>query len=207
MLKIYGGPTFNAVKVVLTAEQAGLEYEYIAMNLPEGEHKTPEHLTRQALGKIPAIEHNGKPLFESAAICRYLAQVSNSSLYDGDIYEKAIIDQWIDMMTCHAGRWLGALYFNEFIKPLYFKQEADQAIVSEATEFLSQQLPVIDKQLAKSKYLASDNLTIADLFAFSYFQTHEKTSVDLSAYANITAWYDNIKQLPSVAKTNDLLGT
>lgn len=205
MIKIYGGPTFNVTKVLLAAEEAGLDYEYIGLNLPGGEHKTPEHIKRHSLGKIPAIEHDGKPLFESAVICRYLVQLSENNLLPKALYQRAVVEQWIDMMTCHTGRWLGALYFHEYITPLFFEKEGNQETIAEAKEFLEQQLPIVDAQLAETGFLAGDHLTIADLFAFCYFQTHEQTSVDLSEFKNITAWYNKIKQRPSVAKVNALM--
>lgn len=205
MLKIYGGPTFNALKVVLTAEEAGLDYDYIAINLAKGEHKNQEHMERHVLGKIPAIEHDGKALFESAAICRYLAQVSSSKLYTGDAYQRAVIDQWLELMSCHVGRWLGAHYFQEVVRPKFLQQDADTVVLEEAQSFLKEQLPAVDKQLAKYSYLAGDSFTIADIFAFSYFQTHEETSVELEPYANIKRWYDEIKQRPAVAKANALI--
>ena len=200
MLKIYGAPTYNALKVVLTAEEAGMDYDYIEMNLAEGEQKSPEHLERHVLGKVPAIEHDGNALFESGAICRYLAQVSDSSLYAGDDYQRAVIDQWVDLMSEHVGRWLTTHYYQEFIKPVYFKQDTDQAALEEAQIFLKDQLPAVDKQLAKYSYLAGDTFSIADIFAFSYFQTHERTSVDFGEYVNISRWYEEVGGRPAVIK-------
>ena len=81
MIKIYGFKTFNLDKVLLTAEELKLDYDYIQLSPANGEHKSPEHLQRHPLGEIPAIEHNGKMLFESNAICRYLAVLKESSLH------------------------------------------------------------------------------------------------------------------------------
>ena len=119
MLTIYGAPTFNATKLVFTAEELGLDYDYVHIDLRKGEHKTVEHIARHPLGKVPAIEIDGKPLFESNSICRFLAVNESSSLYEGDAYQLALIDQWADMMSHHAGRWLGVYYFQEFIVPRF----------------------------------------------------------------------------------------
>jgi glutathione S-transferase len=207
MLIIYGGPTFNATKVVLTAEEGGVKYDYVSLDLSGGEHKTPEHMSRHALGKIPAIEHNGRALFESCAICRYLAQAFETNLYAGDVFQKGIIDQWVDLMNSHVGRWLGVVFFEEFIKPNFLKQESAQAALDEAKGFLDAQLPAIDEQLANNAYLAGDSLSIADTIAFSFFQTQELTSVDTSPYANIDSWYKEFKLRPSVARANELINS
>lgn len=205
MLSIYGAPTFNALKVVLIAEEAGLDYQYIELDMLAGEHKSPEHMDRHVLGKVPAIMHDDKPLFESAAICRYLAKIAKSDLYPSDIYQAGIVDQWLDLMASHIGRWLSVFYFNEYIKPLFFKEQPDMAEIEEANNFLEEQLPAIEKQLTDHTFLAGDDLSIADFFAFAYFQTQEKTSVYLDAYPHIVKWYDTIKARPSVAKANALV--
>jgi len=76
MLKIYGNKTFNAVKAVLVAEELGLDYEYVVIDFASGEMKTPEYMKIHPLGKIPAMEHDGEPIFESNNMCRYLANIS-----------------------------------------------------------------------------------------------------------------------------------
>jgi len=203
MLTIYGAPTFNATKIVLTAEELGLEYKYVHIDLRKGEQKTTEHLSRHPLGKVPAIEINEKSLFESNSICRFLASSEDSSLYSGDKYQLAIIDQWVDMMSHHTGRWLGIFYFQEFITPRFFKKEANQDALTEAKGFLDEQLPVIDKHLSENKYFAGDVLTIADTIAFSFFYTHEMSSVDFSEYENISQWYSAIRKSAAFERTKN----
>ena len=197
MLIIYGAPTFNATKIVFTAEELGLDYDYVHINLIKGEHKSPEHLARHPLGKVPVIEIDGKPLFESNSICRFLAAKENSSLYGGDAYQRGVIDQWVDLMAHHAGRWLGMFYFQEVAVPIMLQREPDQNVLAEAKGYLDEQLPVIDKHLSENNYFAGDMLTIADTIAFSYFHTHEKTSADISNYKNINRWYAGIRKSPA----------
>ncbi|MBA3582807.1 MAG: glutathione S-transferase family protein [Gammaproteobacteria bacterium] len=199
MLKIYGFPTFNLNKVLFTAEEIGLEYEYVALDPTKNEHKTLEHIQRQPLGKIPAIEHNDKAIFESAAICRYLANVGGK-LYNGDAMQRAAVDQWMDLIAHHAGRWLGVLFFEEYIKTKLMNMPANEAAIKEAKGFLDQQLPAIDKHLQHNEFFAGDTITIADTFGLAYFHTHEVTSIDFSSYPNITRWYSQMKQRPSFTK-------
>ena len=200
MLTIYGAPTFNATKLVFTAEELGLDYDYVHIDLRKGEHKTPEHIARHPLGKVPAIEIDGKPLFESNSICRFLAVNESSPLYEGDAYQLALIDQWADMMSHHAGRWLGVYYFQEFIVPRFFKREPNQEALDEAKVFLEEQLPVIDNHLSNTPYFAGDKLSIADTIAFAHFYTHEMSSIDISPYKNIEQWYAGIRNSASFSR-------
>ena len=202
MLNIYGFQSFNTLKVLLTAEELGLQYQYHGLNPMKGEHKTPEHFKRHPLGKTPAIEHDGRPLFESNTICRYLASFQNSPLYPSapaQAWERAQIDQWVDYVTQHPGRWIGTYFFQEVVAKMIGEQ-TDTKAVKEAQEFLDQQLPVLEKQLDLSKYLAGSTATIADTVAFSYLTVSEITAFEFSKYPNLTRWYGEFKNRPSYAR-------
>ena len=161
-MKPYGFGTPNITKVLLTAEQLGMDYEYVHLNPAAGEHKTPEHLARHPLGKIPVLEHNGDCIFESAAICRYMANISDSDMYKGDAEQLAMIDQWIDFHCHHIGRWIGVYFFQEIVRKRFFNETIDEAAMEEARGYLAEQLPIMDKQLAAYPYLTGATITIAD---------------------------------------------
>jgi glutathione S-transferase len=54
-------------------EELGIPYELHAISLDRGDHKKPEYLTVNPMGKVPAITHQGVTITEAAAICAYLA--------------------------------------------------------------------------------------------------------------------------------------
>ena len=90
MFKIYGLHTPMFIKPVLAAEEMGANYEVVKVDLMKGETKTAAHLARHPFGKMPALEHNGKFLFESNAIMKYMASVTESALYPKDLYARAV---------------------------------------------------------------------------------------------------------------------
>ena len=193
-MQIYGFPTFNVLKVLLTAEFCGVNYEFVQVDPSKGEHKTPEYLQLHPLGKVPALKDGEFTLFESAAICRYLASSSNAGLYAGNSKQKAHIDQWVDLITHHVGRWLGVFFFNEIVRVKFLRQAAIAEEMIEAQNFLDQHLPAIESQLGRYSFLTGDELTIADLVAFAYFDITEVTSASIEHYPEICRWYDSIKQ-------------
>lgn len=205
MFTIYGYNSFNGIKVLLTAEELGMDYNYVHIELGKGEQKKPEHLARHPLGKIPALEHDGQLLFESAAICRYLARVHDNRLYSADLLAAARIDQTMDVVVHHVGRWLGVYFWQEVICKNFFKKEPDAAAIAEAEGFLKAHLPYIDGLLADQPFLCGRDVTIADTLSYAYFQVQEQTSVDLSAYSNIQRWYGEFSERPSVTAVKDLI--
>ncbi len=55
-------------------EELGVEYELKLLQLEAQEHKTPDYLAINPMGKVPAIVHNGVVVTETAAICLYLSE-------------------------------------------------------------------------------------------------------------------------------------
>ncbi|MFT4518036.1 MAG: glutathione S-transferase [Halioglobus sp.] len=196
-MKIYSFPTFNAGKILLTAEELGLEYEWVQIDLSKGEHKSEEHLARHPMGKVPVLEYEGQYYIESNSICRLLARLNGDRLYSSDAATAARIDAWVDTMASHTGRWLGALLFEETVKAKFMGVDPDPKTLDEAHGYLTDQLPLLEKTLAGHAYLAGDSLTIADTIAANYFYTTEFTTVDLSTYPSLAAWYQGIRTRPS----------
>ncbi len=199
-MQIYSFPTFNLTKVLLTAEEAGEPYQLNLLDLMKGEHKSPEHLARHPLGKVPAVEIDGNHFFESNAICRLIAERNNNTLYADTPEQRAVINEWVDMTSMHIGRWLTVLFFETTIKPKFFQGETNPKAMEEAKGFLAQQLPPLEQQLSQGEFIAGENLTIADIIAFSYFSTAPYSGFDLSGYPQISRWMATIKARPSYAK-------
>jgi glutathione S-transferase len=54
-------------------EELGVPYQLKAMSLERADHKKPDYLAINPMGKVPAITHQGVTITEAAAICAYLA--------------------------------------------------------------------------------------------------------------------------------------
>lgn len=199
--------SFNVWKVLYVAEELGLEYEYTALDPMQGEHKSAEHLQRHPLGKIPTLEHDGRTIFESGTICRYLARVENSALYPvDDAYQCAMIDQWMDFFTCHLGRWLGTLLFERVFRERFGMGEKKVEVEQEALGFVEQQMAAVNEQLGKHSYLAGDALTIADSFAFAYVETCEMSGIALTGSPKVEQWFNDYKRRDAVQRAHARIG-
>lgn len=74
-IKVYGAAASTCTKRVLTAlEEKNVSYELVPVNFAVAEHKSPEFLKKQPFGKIPVLEDDGFLVFESRAICKYIAK-------------------------------------------------------------------------------------------------------------------------------------
>lgn len=193
--------SFNTTKVVYVAEALGVKYTYREMDISKQEHKQADHLARHPLGKLPTLTHNGEHLFESGAICKYLASVERSDLYPtGDPMTRCKVDQWMDFFSVHLGRWLSTLLFERVFREKFGLGSKNEAAEKEALGFVEQQLKAVDGHLEGRKFLVGDQATIADIFAFAYIETTEMSQVSLDPYPNLKAWYERGKSAEPVQR-------
>ena len=72
-VKLYTNPQSRGQIAHWMLEETGVPYEVELLDLSRGEHKTPDYLRINPMGKVPAIVHRGVVVTECAAICAYLA--------------------------------------------------------------------------------------------------------------------------------------
>lgn len=208
MYNIHGfNLSFNTWKVLYVAEELGIEYAYTALDPMKGEHKSAEQMKRHPLGKTPTLDHDGRYLFESGAICRYLGAVENSALYPpDDAYQRALVDQWMDFFSCHLGRWLGTLLFERVMREQFGMGQTNIEVEKEALGFIEQQMACMNDQLAADPFLAGRTLTMADPFAFAYVETCEMSDFSLGEYPNVTKWLDSYSGRDAVQRAHAKIG-
>jgi len=209
MYHLYGYFTQNSLKplYVLDAleEECGTDFEFHFVDLAKGEHKTEDFGKMTPVGKVPVLKHDGMTLFESGAICRYLADSEYSALFPQDKAKRAQVDQWMEFFSCHPGRWLNSIYFEKIIKPKAGMGESNQASIDEALKFLHMQLPIVDAHLANTRWLANNTLSIADFTALAYIEQCGMIGFPLADYSHIKEWFDRMEAQPSVARTRGRL--
>jgi glutathione S-transferase len=196
----------NTWKVVYVAEELGVKYKYTAMNPQTGDHKKPEHLARHPLGKLPTLTCDGHHIFESGAICRFLARNEGSEKYPKDPMKAAYVDQWMNFFTCHLGRNFNAYTFENFAKEKFGMGKPNKVIADAAMKDIEAQLPVVDAHFKNHNFITGETLTIADLYAFAYSENAEAGRIPLNDFPSFNKWYRNIKGLDAVKRAHKILG-
>ena len=83
-------------RVRLCLEEKGLAYVSHPVDLAKMEHHTPEYLRINPNGVIPALLHDGRPLYESGTICEYLDETFPAPpLRPEDAYGRATMRNWV----------------------------------------------------------------------------------------------------------------
>lgn len=73
-MRLYYVPRTRAIRPRWVLEELGVPYELVRLDASKGETRTAEHRARQPLGHVPVLEDGDVRLFESAAICLWLAE-------------------------------------------------------------------------------------------------------------------------------------
>ena len=200
MYHLHGFFTQNSMKPLYVLEELGVEYVYCYVDLAKGENRTEDFGKMTPVGKVPVLEHDGEFLFESGAICRYVSSVEKSPLFPADKLERARVDQWMTYFTCHPGRWLTKIYFEQVVKPKANLGETDVAGCEEAAKFAHQQFKVLDSWFENTAWLANDALSIADLFALAYVEQVHAIDFPLGDYPRVKSWFGRLEALDSTAR-------
>ncbi|KAJ7318818.1 glutathione S-transferase [Mycena albidolilacea] len=207
VLKLYGlamasGTTYA---VAVTLHEKKIPFEIVPidlLNLYNG-YRTPELLAIQPFHQIPAIDDDGFVLYESRAICRYLAEKypdQGTSLLPTERKAKALFEQAASIEYSNFHPHAFVIYVEgrqKAIKDL----EKDQAKFDDAVSKLSAVLQVYETILGKQKYLAGDEFTLADLFHISFGTLLEPSGCDLmtSTGPNVARWWKEILGRPSLS--------
>ena len=205
MYRLHGYFTQNTLKTLYVLEEIGAEYEFRFVDLMGLENRSDEFRSMTPVGKVPLLEHDGTNLFESGAICRYVASVEKSPLYPADKMERAQVDQWMTFFTCHPGRWLTELYFEKVIKPVAGLGASDEASCRQAQRFASGQLKAVERHLEGRDWLANGTMSIAEPFALAYLEQASDVGFDLDAYPRVKGWFERVEQRESSARVRDLI--
>jgi GST-like protein len=206
-LQLYSLPTPNGVKVSIMLEEIGLPYEPHTVNIGANESWTPEFLSLNPNGKIPAIIDPHGPgglpigLFESGAILLYLAE-KTGKLLPADAARRYETIEWVFFQMASVGPMFGQVgYFHKFAG----KEIADKRPLERYVNESRRLLEVLEKRLEARAWIMGDDYTIADISLLGWVRNLVGFygAGELVAYEslrNVPAWLARCLQRPAVQR-------
>ena len=210
-LQLYSVGTPNGVKVTVLLEEllalghAGAEYDAWLTRINEGEQFGSGFVAANPNSKIPVlVDRSGTTpirVFESGAILLHLAEKFGALLPAGGAARAECLS-WL-FWQMGAAPFLGG-GFGHFYA--YAPSKIEYAIDRYAME-VKRQLDVLDRRLGESRYLASDEYTIADIAVWPWYGTLAKGQLygageflQVQDYANVLRWTDEIARRPAAQR-------
>lgn len=204
-IKVYGHSTYNSQRVTLALFELGIQdFELVKVNLPAKEHLTPSFLSIQPFHQVPVLESGNFRLYESRAIVRYIAQKFKSqgpSLLGGTVEEQALVNQWVEVEAHRFNDEAFAAWTREYMLAWKLNRPLNEELVGELYAKLTKVFDVYEDQLSKSKYLAGEFYSMADLnIAPSLLRVMTLKPELITARQHVKAWYDDLTSRPAFQK-------
>ncbi|WP_027052985.1 glutathione S-transferase family protein [Mesorhizobium erdmanii] len=206
-IQLYSATTPNGVKISIALEEIGLPYEPHLINISKNESWTPEFLSLNPNGKIPAIiDPNGpddKPigLFESGAILLYLAE-KTGLLLPADAARRYETIQWVFFQMASVGPMFGQVgFFHKFAG----REIADKRPLERYRDESRRLIGVLDGRLKGRKWIMGNDYTIADISLLGWVRNligfyEARELVGFDDFANVAAWLERGLARPAVQK-------
>ena len=206
-LQLYSTPTPNGVKVSIMLEETGLAYEPHYIDIGANETWTPEFLSLNPNGKIPAIldPHGpgGAPLglFESGAILLYLAE-KTGRLLPADPARRIETIQWVFFQMGGVGPIFGQLgFFHKFAGRDYEDKRPRDRYAKESQRLLG----VLEGRLATREWMMGEDYTIADIALMGWVRNlvgfyDAGALVDYAALTHVPRWLAACLARPAVQR-------
>ena len=194
MIELYSANTPNGKKISIMLEEISYEYKVVNIDLNNGDQFKPEFKKISPFSKIPVIidQGNNKNIFESGAILIYLAEQSGKFY---DVEDRLEINQWLMAQMGYIGPMLGQHHQFHHYNP--GKSQFGEERYFKISKRIYEEL---DIRLSKSRFLAGENYTIADIGTFPWIARHEWHDIGLINYKNLTRWYVEISEREAVKK-------
>lgn len=189
MIKLYEAAlSGNCHKARMLLSMLGLPYDSVAVNLADGEQRTPGYLALNPFGQVPTLVDGDVVIRDSQAILVYLA-----SRYGGERW-------WPREPTRQAGivAWLSTAANEIAAGPsrLRLHHKWGRPIdLPQAEEITHKTLAIIDTTLAEQAWIGGTEPGIADLALYPYLALSPEGGIDLARYPNILRWFNDIRSL------------
>ena len=201
MIELFYADTPNGRKISIMLEEINFPYKVTQVDLSNGEQFNSKFKLISPFSKIPVItdHENNISIFESGAILIYLGEKS------GKFYDKRdriLINQWLIAQVAYIGPLLGQHHQFHHYNPGKSKWGEDRYFKIAKTIYKD-----LDERLEKSKFLAGNEYTIADIATFPWIARHPIHDIGLKNFINLSRWYNTISKREAVIKGYDCLNT
>lgn len=193
MRTIFGRTTsFNVQKVLWLADELSLDYEHIELGGRFGGLDTPEFSRLNPLQKVPVLVDGDRAIWESHTILRYLvAEYGGSHWYPGNAYQRSLYERWLDWSQTAFQPAFMAVFWGYYRRPSH---KRDMAAIEKHLNKCHDCLDILNRQLANTKYLAGDTLSLADIPTGAVIYRLTNQGLDIPLPSSVASWYEDLQQ-------------
>ncbi|KVH39973.1 glutathione S-transferase [Burkholderia cepacia] len=159
-MKLYGFAGTRSQRALWGLKELDADFEFVSVNLLQGEHKRPEFLRLNPAGKVPVLVDGDLVIPESAAIVLYLAdKYPEKALLPVDPALRAQAYRWVMFAVTELEQPLWRITRHSFLYPPEKRSPAD---IELAREDFRTMAAILDKHMEGREFIVGDTLTVAD---------------------------------------------
>jgi len=199
-ITVYGRATSSNVQAVMwSLAELGLDCERLDYGHSHGGNDTPEYRAMNPTGLVPTLRHGDLVIWESAAICRYLAaRFGPTPLWPADPAARAPVDMWAEWGKTTLGPHFSMPIFWPVIRTP--AAERDDAAVAAAITRFDADLAMLEARIGAGPWIMGAELTLADIMAGTLFYRWFTMEIDRPARPGIEAYYARLCERPTYAE-------
>ena len=184
-------------KYLLCWKKFNIPYKITVLDLKKGDQFNSKFRSISPFSKIPVItdHENNISIFESGAILIYLAEKSGK-FYDKN--NRISINQWLIGQVAYVGPLLGQHHQFHHYTPGKSKWGEERYFKIAKSIYKD-----LDERLEKSKFLAGNVYSIADIATFPWIARHPIHDIGLKNFNHLSRWYMDIAKREAVIKGFD----
>jgi glutathione S-transferase len=177
----------HSYKVCLFLNLAHIPYDYIGVDVfkPLAE-RPPEFRAASRFGEVPVLVHGDLRLTQSNAILLYLASLTGR-FAGKDARSLAAIHEWLFWEMSRLNLGVANLRF-----ALRFEPDMPADAIALYRQRTGDALARLQEEVARSRFLTGDALTIADLSCCGYLFWADQAGIDLTRYPAVARWLKDI---------------
>lgn len=190
-----------------------LTIKRIDLSIPNHETHTPEYLSVNPNGRVPAIIHNGVSIWESAAITMYLGETFGveRNLYPDLGTRRGEAMKWIvwtnTTLTPAGGRLAGAVPVgtpggveegSRDAEKAAAERRKKEGMAEEARREIGDALKVLDEGLKGREFLLRESYSLADTHIWCFVDWLRMMKVELDGLEHVKMWMERVGSRPAL---------
>jgi glutathione S-transferase len=190
--------SMNVQKVVWALEELGIGYERHNAAGSFGGTNTAEFRAMNPMGFVPVIRDGEVTMFESNAIVRYLAaRYGEGALRPRGAKELALVEQWMEWSQLNLGPPATTLFLQSVRTPA---NQRNREAMAKAVSDLHRLLPIADRAVANSRFVAGNELTFGDIPLGVFIWRLSCFDWNRPSFANLERWHRELQERPAYRK-------
>jgi len=197
-MKLYYAPQTRAGRPRWLLEEIGAPYELVRIDLSKGEQKKPEYLKIHPHGAVPALVDGDLGVFESAAICMYLADKFPEKRLAPPIGTPArgLYYQWMVYTIATLEPPLMQIFLNTVMLP---EAERSPAIAEKGHAMFAESVRVLEQALAGKTFILGEQFSAADVMIGSTLVWAGMMGLT-GSYPQIQAYVTRLSERPALQR-------